>query len=146
MRDAEDDTNQQQAGTGNRLSWMKWISDLREYDVKYHVRIAIDLDVYVGGWYEIHAEHGDVRMVQCDSSKYMNPVPKICAFDIETTKAPLKFPQPEFDQIYMISYMLDTRGFLIVNREIVTEDSTKAPLRPSTKQMSSVFSAASLTR
>lgn len=29
------------------------------------------------------------------------------AFDIETTKLPLKFPDAESDQIMMISYMID---------------------------------------
>jgi DNA polymerase epsilon subunit 1 len=44
------------------------------------------------------------------------------AFDIETTKAPLKFPDSAFDQIMMISYMIDGQGFLITNRSIVSED------------------------
>jgi DNA polymerase epsilon subunit 1 len=48
--------------------------------------------------------------------------PKVLAFDIETTKLPLKFPDPEIDSIMMISYMLDGKGFLIINREIVSED------------------------
>ena len=29
------------------------------------------------------------------------------AFDIETTKLPLKFPDPNSDMIMMISYMID---------------------------------------
>ena len=44
------------------------------------------------------------------------------AFDIETTKLPLKFPDALIDQIMMISYMIDGQGFLITNREIVSED------------------------
>lgn len=73
------------------------------------------------------------------------------AFDIETTKLPLKFPDAESDQIMMISYMIDgqvefpsqvynvhrsvtnmcvsftncsffLKGFLITNREIVSEN------------------------
>jgi DNA polymerase epsilon subunit 1 len=44
------------------------------------------------------------------------------AFDIETTKLPLKFPDSVIDQIMMISYMIDGQGFLITNREIVSED------------------------
>lgn len=31
----------------------------------------------------------------------------VLAFDIETTKLPLKFPDAETDQIMMISYMID---------------------------------------
>lgn len=46
----------------------------------------------------------------------------ILAFDIETTKLPLKFPDSVIDQIMMISYMIDGQGFLITNREIVSED------------------------
>jgi len=44
------------------------------------------------------------------------------AFDIETSKAPLKFPDQQVDQIMMISYMIDGQGYLITNREIVSED------------------------
>ena len=32
---------------------------------------------------------------------------RIMAFDIETTKQPLKFPDVKFDQIMMISYIVD---------------------------------------
>lgn len=46
----------------------------------------------------------------------------ILAFDIETTKSPLKFPDSSIDCIMMISYMIDGQGFLITNREIVSED------------------------
>jgi DNA polymerase epsilon subunit 1 len=44
------------------------------------------------------------------------------AYDIETTKLPLKFPDATIDQIMMVSYMIDGQGFLITNREIVSED------------------------
>lgn len=33
--------------------------------------------------------------------------PVVMAFDIETTKAPLKFPDQLTDQVMMISYMID---------------------------------------
>lgn len=33
--------------------------------------------------------------------------PVVFAFDIETTKMPLKFPDAETDAIMMISYMID---------------------------------------
>ena len=35
---------------------------------------------------------------------------------------PLKFPDAVIDQVMMISYMIDGQGFLITNREIVSED------------------------
>ncbi len=44
--------------------------------------------------------------------------PRICAWDIETTKLPLQFPNAEYDQVFMISYMLDRQGYLITNREV----------------------------
>ncbi|KAH0625488.1 hypothetical protein JD844_015027, partial [Phrynosoma platyrhinos] len=72
------------------------IVDMREYDVPYHIRLSIDLKIHVD--------------------------PVVLAFDIETTKLPLKFPDAETDQIMMISYMIDGQGYLITNREIVSED------------------------
>lgn len=47
---------------------------------------------------------------------------RILAFDIECEKSPLKFPNPDVDRIFMISYMIDGQGYLIVNRDIVSED------------------------
>ena len=48
--------------------------------------------------------------------------PVVMAFDIETCKAPLKFPDAAVDEIMMISYMIDGQGFLITNRDVVSED------------------------
>ena len=48
--------------------------------------------------------------------------PVVMAYDIETTKMPLKFPVAATDQIMMISYMIDGQGFLITNREVISED------------------------
>jgi len=46
----------------------------------------------------------------------------VLAFDIETTKDPLKFPDSSWDMIMMISYMVDGWGFLITNWEVISED------------------------
>ena len=51
-----------------------------------------------------------------------HPHTQVLAFDIECEKAPLKFPNAENDRIYMISYMTPGQGFLIINREIVSQD------------------------
>ncbi|KAH3704607.1 hypothetical protein DPMN_079666 [Dreissena polymorpha] len=48
--------------------------------------------------------------------------PVVLAFDIETTKLPLKFPDSSVDQIMMISYMIDGQGYLVTNREIISQD------------------------
>ncbi|EFC40096.1 predicted protein [Naegleria gruberi] len=97
------------------------IVDIREYDIKYHIRCAIDTDLRVGYWYDISVEEGNVLISKREDIEE-RAVPKVCAFDIETTKPPLMFPDPQSDRIMMISYMIDGHGYLIVNREIVAED------------------------
>lgn len=51
--------------------------------------------------YRIHAPAYCVCVCVCVQD------PVVLAFDIETTKLPLKFPDAETDQIMMISYMID---------------------------------------
>lgn len=60
--------------------------------------------------------------VKCLEERLQRADPIVMAYDIETTKLPLKFPDAAIDQIMMISYMIDGQGFLITNREIVSED------------------------
>jgi len=95
--------------------------DIREYDVPYHMRFMIDTEVRCGHWYAVRSEQGDVTFVRRADMLAWAEV-RVCAFDIETTKLPLKFPDAEQDQVFMISYMLDNQGYLIINREIVSED------------------------
>lgn len=59
--------------------------------------------------------------IQSMPEKVKRAEPVVLAFDIETSKLPLKFPDANIDQIIMISYMIDGQGFLITNREIVSE-------------------------
>ncbi|KAJ6441015.1 DNA polymerase epsilon catalytic subunit A [Purpureocillium lavendulum] len=98
-----------------------FIVDIREYDVPYHVRVMIDLDIRVGKWYFVEAKHG-VTKVWLNEGRSLPADPVVLAFDIETTKLPLKFPDAAIDQVMMISYMIDGQGFLITNREIISED------------------------
>lgn len=93
------------------------IEDIREYDVPYHVRVSIDKNIRVGKWYKVTS--GGFFEI---SEKVAFADPVVLAFDIETTKAPLKFPDSAVDQVMMISYMIDGEGFLITNREIISED------------------------
>ncbi|KAJ3917629.1 hypothetical protein F5877DRAFT_44306 [Lentinula edodes] len=97
------------------------IIDIREYDVPYYLRVAIDNDIRVGLWYAVSFTAGqpDFRHI-AERVKRADPV--VMAYDIETTKAPLKFPDQATDQVMMISYMVDGQGYLITNREIVSED------------------------
>eukprot|EP01113_Clastostelium_recurvatum_P040898 TRINITY_DN6421_c0_g1_i3.p1 TRINITY_DN6421_c0_g1~~TRINITY_DN6421_c0_g1_i3.p1 ORF type:complete len:377 (+),score=108.06 TRINITY_DN6421_c0_g1_i3:244-1374(+) len=97
------------------------ITELREYDVPYYVRVSIDMGVRVANWYDVSVSGGHVTLTH-RKDLVGRPDVRVLAFDIETTKLPLKFPDPAIDQIMMISYMLDGQGYLIVNREIVSED------------------------
>ena len=101
--------------------FLQVFTDLREYDVPYSVRVAIDRDIRVGAWYHVvpNETHTTVTRLKDMLDK---AEPRVLAFDIECTKAPLKFPDAEHDQIFMISYMLDGQGYLIINRKVVSED------------------------
>ncbi|KAJ3080643.1 DNA polymerase epsilon catalytic subunit, partial [Quaeritorhiza haematococci] len=111
----------QQSFTKTAREPVDLITDIREYDVPYYVRTAMDNDIRVGKWYSVAAANGKVTLqLQNDRVKFAEPV--VLAFDIETTKLPLKFPDAAIDQIMMISYMIDGQGYLITNREIVSED------------------------
>ena len=121
--------NANRSSTNNQNSLnenpMDSLVDIREYDVPYHVRACIDLEIRAGSWYTITPQPDQCQGRGCTLSdpeveKKANPV--ALAFDIECTKAPLKFPDAAFDQIFMISYMVDGMGYLIISREIVSED------------------------
>ena len=114
--------------------------DIREYDVPYITRVQIDLSIRAGCWYDcqlIPSFHPTATMsLQSPQSSttyiahsltarvdLLNPPPlKKLTFDIETSKQKLKFPNAAFDQVMMISCMVDGAGVLIVNREFVGED------------------------
>ena len=98
------------------------IIELREYDVPYYNRVCIDNEIRVSFWYKMDILDDKIMSLTHLKEKLDKPQLSICAFDIETTKADLKFPDPQVDSIMMISYMIDGKGFLITNREIVSED------------------------
>ncbi|GLU18367.1 hypothetical protein SLE2022_346730 [Rubroshorea leprosula] len=101
--------------------FLDYIVDLREYDVPYHVRFAIDNDVRCGQWYDVSVSSTGV-ILEKRTDLLQRAEVRVCAFDIETTKLPLKFPDAEYDLVMMISYMVDGQGYLIINRECVGED------------------------
>ncbi|CAO4363568.1 unnamed protein product [Caenorhabditis nigoni] len=99
------------------------IVDIREYDVPFHMRVSIDRKIFVGLWYDVTGfGRKEVPTIKRKDLAFFHAKPRVLAFDIETTKLPLKFPDRESDEIMMISYMVDGRGFLIINREIVSAD------------------------
>ena len=119
--DMFDDDLENEMRPNGVLDATDFIVDVREYDVPYHVRVAIDKDIRIGKWYTVEAKHGHVNLT-CVEERLQRADPVVLAYDIETTKLPLKFPDAAIDQIMMISYMIDGQGFLITNREIVSED------------------------
>jgi molybdopterin adenylyltransferase len=84
--------------------------------------VSIDADIRVGTWCSVAPGRGGLARVARVPGMVAAAEPRILAWDIETTKAPLMFPNAAHDQIYMVSYMLDGAGFLLINREIVSED------------------------
>lgn len=97
------------------------IEDIREADVPFYVRTSIDYDIRVGFWYDVSFHAGNVTLKKREDLLQRAEL-RIFAFDIETTKLPLKFPDADIDSIMMISYMVDGQGYLIINRECVSED------------------------
>lgn len=85
------------------------IIDIREYDIPYYVRLAIDLDIRVGLWYTAKVYSNGSATITRRPDLVHRPDPVVFAFDIETTKLPLKFPDAAIDSIMMISYMIEGR-------------------------------------
>uniref|UniRef100_A0A336MSN0 DNA polymerase epsilon catalytic subunit n=1 Tax=Culicoides sonorensis TaxID=179676 RepID=A0A336MSN0_CULSO len=100
------------------------ILDIREHDVPHHVRVSIDLKIFSGLWYDVRCkpEMTEIPMIKPRPDILDRPEPIVLAYDIETTKLPLKFPDVQTDQVMMISYMIDGQGYLIINREIISRD------------------------
>ena len=119
--------------------------DIREYDVPYHMRFLIDTETRCGWWYNVRAMSGEVTLTHRDDILARGEV-RVCAFDIETTKLPLKFPDAEYDQVFMISYMLDGQGYLIINREVVGADVDDFEYSPKPGVSRSVRCGANRTR
>ncbi|CAJ1461410.1 unnamed protein product [Effrenium voratum] len=106
------------------------LEELYEHDVAYVNRVCIDNKLNVGKWYDVtrnqmatsveHLYDTQCKVLELDMQK--KPGLRIFAWDIETTKEPLKFPDSAHDRITMISIMVDGSGFLIVNRAEVAAD------------------------
>ncbi|CAG9957228.1 unnamed protein product [Clonostachys rosea f. rosea IK726] len=109
----------------NSIDASDFIVDIREYDVPYHVRVMIDLGrfgeqvYYLGSlfanflryqsrWLVLSLKPNTaVTKITPNESRSLPAEPVVLAFDIETTKMPLKFPDAATDQVMMISYMID---------------------------------------
>ncbi|XP_015190647.1 PREDICTED: DNA polymerase epsilon catalytic subunit A isoform X2 [Polistes dominula] len=101
---------------------MENILDIREYDIPHHQRVSTDIGIFCGAWYSVKSRGSDPAIITRRNDIIEPPDPIVLAYDIETTKLPLKFPDASTDQIMMISYMIDGQGYLITNREIISQD------------------------
>merc|ERR1712015_479447 len=109
---------------------------MREHDMPLHVRVSIDKSIFVGSWYDVVCKgNSEEASIVKREDLIERPDCIVLAFDIETTKLPLKFPDAAIDQVLsssysysspsfqvmMISYMIDGQGYLICNREIISQ-------------------------
>jgi DNA polymerase epsilon subunit 1 len=122
-------------------SWTN-MQELREYDVPYVARVCMDNNIRAGSWYTVTLEQTDdaspPHPVLSDADIETKGNPRVLAFDIECSKAPLKFPNADVDEIYMISYMCSDgrgtpQGYLITSRTIVSEDVADFDYTPNSK-------------
>ena len=87
----------------------------------YVERFMIDNGVRCARWFFVSVAAGRMK-VEANQQLEVGADLRVVAWDIETTKAPLRFPNKDVDCIMMISLMMDREGYLITNREIVSED------------------------
>lgn len=76
--------------------YLSKIRDIREYDVAYHIRTMIDNEIRCSCWYDVTFS-GPLLTEMKKMDKLDAADLRIFAFDIETTKAELKFPDAKFD-------------------------------------------------
>ena len=65
------------------------------------------MGICVGLWYAVKFKGSETVSITRREDLIDTPDTIVLAFDIETTKLPLKFPDPATDQVFMISYMID---------------------------------------
>lgn len=109
---------------------------IHEYDIPVEICVANKLDIRCGKWYGFC--YDGERYVIERSSRIVFPDLRILAFDIETSKKPLKFPNADSDEIMMISVRTESGGELIVNRKVVSKDIERFEYSPR-DDMESVF-------
>lgn len=100
----EVDGLRKQAATTKATDALDYLTDIREYDVPYIMRVSIDLNVFAAHWYTIRCRPSLPAELIRSEETVAWPEPVVLAFDIETTKLPLKFPDATIDQVIIIQY------------------------------------------
>ena len=99
---------QQQNQGYSKTNPMDHLVDIREHDMPHHVRVNIDKSIFVGSWYDVKCRGNNEEPIIVKREDIIErPDCIVLAYDIETTKLPLKFPDASIDSIMMISYMID---------------------------------------
>nr|AGE96126.1 DNA polymerase epsilon [Encephalitozoon cuniculi] len=107
-------------GEGRGLNAEDFIVSICEHDIPVEVCAANDLGIRCGRWYGFRYT-GEMYVIE-KSERIVFPDLRILAFDIETSKRPLKFPNADSDEVMMISVKTEGYGELIVNRGLVSKD------------------------
>ncbi|MFX1282471.1 MAG: 3'-5' exonuclease [Promethearchaeota archaeon] len=100
------------------------VQEWREADVLFHHRCAIDHDVRVGAWYLAEINRGEIINLSPLHNK-TPPQLKILAFDIETDFEQTRDPNPNKDEISMISLFTGTENKLLINAGVVETKDVK---------------------
>lgn len=116
----EVDRVKRQSTEPNLMNMFSCILDIREYDVLYHTRVMVDVNIRCSYWYKVSFGDNTIRNMEQLSEMTDRPDLVVLAFDIETHKAPMKFPDAKVDQIMLISYVIDGAGYLITNRDVAS--------------------------
>ena len=83
-----------------RSNPMDNVEDIREHDLPLHVRVSIDKAIFVGSWYQVECRGPSQEpVIKKREDLLERPDCIVLAYDIETTKLPLKFPDPNIDQV-----------------------------------------------
>jgi DNA polymerase epsilon subunit 1 len=96
IQDADEFDDQPRAPAGG-TDPLDYISGLFEHDVSLINRASIDLEVRCGHWYKVNRRSALDLTLELMPDFKQKPLLRVFAFDIETTKAPLKFPDSKFD-------------------------------------------------
>ena len=100
------------------------VQEWREADVLFHHRCAIDHDVRVGAWYLAEISRGEILNLSPLPDK-TPPQLKILAFDIETDFEQTRDPNPNKDEISMISLFTGSENKLIINSRVIETKNVK---------------------
>ncbi|MFW9929676.1 MAG: 3'-5' exonuclease, partial [Candidatus Thorarchaeota archaeon] len=103
----------------DKLETISNVVEWREADILYHRRVAIDLDLRIGSWYEGNFKNQECIKIQKLPEIIESPQLEIFAYDIETSNPRNEQPDPNKHSITMISYFSKQSRGVLVNASIV---------------------------